>query len=51
MKIDKEKETLLLEAQMILMDSNQRAYYQTLQTHLSELMVASLGIGSVTMLM
>lgn len=32
--------------QAILRNHEQGAYYQTMQTHISELMVASLGIGS-----
>jgi len=43
---DKAAESVFLEQQWILSNPNQAHYYQAMQTHFSELMVASLGIGS-----
>lgn len=43
---DKRSENLLIEHQNILMNPSLKGYYHALQTHVSELMVASLGVGS-----
>lgn len=43
---DKLTEALLIERQNILMNPSLKIYYHALQTYISELMVASLGVGS-----